>query len=85
MPPLSQIDMPTTIAATAILLEPGRTGTIERFSNEELGCKLLDIGIKPGAHLQLVRKSPFGGSWYVKVDRQCIALRKQELACIILK
>ncbi|MEL6140630.1 MAG: FeoA family protein [Bacteroidota bacterium] len=78
--------MPTSIAATATLLAPGHTGIIDRFANEELAVKLLDIGVKPGGRLRLVRQSPFGGSWYVKIDdRQCIALRKRELACIILK
>lgn len=77
--------MPTSIAATANLLVPGRSGIIDRFTNEVLAGKLLDIGIRPGARVQLIRRSPFGGSWYVKVDRLCIALRKQELACIIIK
>lgn len=77
--------MSMTIASTATLLPFGQTGTIERFTNEDLASKLLDIGIKPGCRLRLIRQSPFGGSWYVKVDRQCIALRKRELACIIVK
>jgi ferrous iron transport protein A len=77
--------MSTTIPAAAIDLRANRTGIIARFTNEALATKLLDIGIKPGARLRLVRRSPFGGCWYVKVDRQCVALRKHELACIILQ
>ena len=77
--------MPTNITATATSLRPGTSGIIDRFLNEELAGKLLDIGIKPGAFIRLVRRAPFGGGWYVKVDRQCIALRKQELGCIALK
>lgn len=77
--------MSTNIPATAFDLKAERTGIIQRFTNEELATKLLDIGIKPGARMRLIRRSPFGGSWYVKVDRQCVALRKHELACIIIK
>ncbi len=77
--------MPTTIPAIATSLLPGQSGIIERFINEEMSGKLLDIGVKPGARLELVRRSPFGGSWYVKVDRQRLALRKHELACIVLQ
>ena len=77
--------MVNSLPPNVVQLKPGATGTIAYFTNEALGSKLLDIGVKPGAQLQVVRKSPFGGSWYVKVDRQRIALRKQELACIILK
>lgn len=77
--------MSTNIPATASELSTNRTGTIQRFTNEQLATKLLDIGIKPGARLRLIRKSPFGGSWYVKVDRQCVALRHEELNCIIVQ
>lgn len=77
--------MSTNIPLTASQMANQQTGTIQRFTNEELATKLLDIGIKPGARLRLVRRSPFGGCWYVKVDRQCVALRKRELACIVIK
>ncbi|OAV42831.1 FeoA family protein [Lewinella sp. 4G2] len=63
----------------------GMTGEIERFTNENLAGKLLDIGVRPGSRLSIIRKSPFGGCWYVKIDRHCIALRKQELASILIK
>ena len=69
----------------AALTAPGQSGIIQRFTNERLEGKLLDIGVRPGAKLTVVRKGPFGGSWYVKVDgRQCLALRRRELACILV-
>lgn len=77
--------MSTNIPGTASEMANEQTGTIQRFTNEELATKLLDIGIKPGARLRLIRRSPFGGCWYVKVDRQCVALRKLELDCIVIK
>lgn len=43
------------------------------------------MGILPGSRIELVRKSPLGGGWFVKVDNTYIALRKQEAACIVLK
>ena len=60
-------------------------GTIDKFLDENLAGKLLDIGVRPGSRLSIVRKSPFGGCWYVKIDRHCVALRKAELACILIK
>ena len=77
--------MPFPVPAAASLFKVGQSGTIERFTNESLAGKLLDIGVRPGSRLRVVRKSPFGGSWYVKIDRQCLALRKKELACIMVK
>jgi Fe2+ transport system protein FeoA len=58
---------------------------VSSFTNENLAGKLLDIGVRPGSRLRIIRKGPFGGSWYVKIDRHCMALRKQELACIMIK
>lgn len=77
--------MPTIIPAVATSLQPGQKAIIDYFIHEDMASKLLDIGVKPGALLELVRRSPFGGSWYVKIDRQRLALRKQELACIVIK
>ena len=77
--------MPTPRPVLLSQLAPGTTGTIDRFTNENLAGKLLDVGVRPGSRLTIVRKSPFGGSWYVKIDRHCLALRGQELACILIK
>ena len=77
--------MPFPRNAPASQFSVGMSGVIDRFTNEDLAGKLLDIGVRPGALLRIVRKGPFGGSWYVKIDRHCIALRKQELACILIK
>ena len=76
--------MPFQTTAAA-LSRAGQSGVIERFTNEGLQGKLLDIGVRPGSRLWVIRKSPFGGSWYVKIDRQRLALRKKELACILVK
>jgi len=77
--------MPHALPAAASLFRAGQSGTIACFTNESLEGKLLDIGVRPGARLRIIRRSPFGGSWYVKIDRQCLALRKKELACIMVK
>ncbi|NJC26695.1 FeoA family protein [Neolewinella antarctica] len=77
--------MPFPRTTTAALYTIGTTGVIDRFTNENLAGKLLDIGVRPGSRLSIIRKSPFGSCWYVKIDRHCLALRKQELACILIK
>lgn len=43
------------------------------------------MGVLPGSSLQLIRKAPFGGGWYARIDNQVIALRKEELECIVMK
>ncbi len=73
------------IASTTALITSGYTGVIASFDNDQLAGKLMAMGILPGDRIELIRKAPLGGGWYVKVGRQCVALRKQELACIKMK
>lgn len=45
----------------------------------------MSMGVLPGSRIDLIRKAPLGGGWYVKIDRQFIALRKEELDCIVTR
>lgn len=76
-----------TTPAKKLLSDPvvGQRGTIVQLHNEDLAAKLLAIGVVPGSRVEVVRKAPFGGGYYIKVDQQYIALRKQEMACIVMK
>ena len=58
---------------------------ISHFTNNQVAGKLMSMGILPGSRVELVRKAPLGGGWYVKIDRQIIALRKDELDCIVMR
>lgn len=51
--------------------------------NEE-GNKLLSMGILPGGLVEVIKLDPWGNTYYVKVDGQAIALRRQELAMLEL-
>ncbi len=67
------------------MLKPGMKGTIYYFSDEQVGSRLLTMGILPGSNIEVVRKAPLGGGIFVKVDGNYLALRKQEAASIILR
>lgn len=43
------------------------------------------MGILPGSRVELVRRAPFGGGWYVRVDNLYIALRMDEASSVVLK
>lgn len=66
-------------------ISAGRITTVTGFTNDQLASKLMAMGILPGSQLTLVRKAPFGGAWYVAIDQQFIALRRQEAAAILVK
>jgi|JI10StandDraft_1071094.scaffolds.fasta_scaffold3810151_2 Fe2+ transport system protein FeoA len=55
------------------------------FSDSELACKLTAMGFLPGARVEMVRHSPFGSAYYVKVDGVRFALREEEAASILLE
>lgn len=75
----------TTLTPAPLFLLEGQQGVIERFTNEYFASKLMSMGIMPGATLRMVRRAPMGGGWYVRIDRQNLALRTDELASIVMK
>ena len=63
----------------------GTAGTVSHFNDSSIGSKLMAMGVLPGSQVRVVRKSPFGGGCYVKVDNFFLALRKEEADSIVLK
>jgi ferrous iron transport protein A len=59
--------------------------TILRFLEEHLEKKLLSMGIMPGSSVEVLRKAPFGGAFYVKIDGLILALRNNEASSIEVK
>jgi ferrous iron transport protein A len=66
-------------------LKRGDKGLVSHFLNQRIASKLLAMGILPGSIIQMVRKAPFGGGCYIKVDNFFIALRKNEAEAIVLQ
>ena len=70
---------------SANLLGIGEVGIVGGFSDAELACKLLAMGVLPGSRIQLIRRAPFGGAVYVAIDDQCMALRDTEFGAIAIR
>ncbi|MCB0589547.1 MAG: ferrous iron transport protein A [Phaeodactylibacter sp.] len=64
---------------------PGVEEVVSHYTNDSIGGKLMSMGILPGSRVALVRRAPFGGGWYVKVDNIYIALRMDEASSVVLK
>ena len=58
---------------------------VERFDNENISCKLLNLGILPNSKIVFVRKAPFGGAYYLKLNGISLAVREEEAASIIIR
>ncbi|MCG8329522.1 MAG: ferrous iron transport protein A [Chitinophagales bacterium] len=63
----------------------GQEEIVARFTNDLIGGKLMAMGLLPGTKVRVIRKAPFGGSWYIKAGNFYLALRKGEAASIVLK
>lgn len=61
-------------------------GILVRFTDDQLGSKLMSMGVLPQSVVKVVNKSPFGNTYIILVnERQRIALRKREAEHIIIK
>lgn len=66
-------------------LKRGAQALVSDFLNPRIASKLMAMGIMPGSNIQMIRKAPFGGGCYIKVDNLLIALRKNEAGSIVIK
>jgi Fe2+ transport system protein FeoA len=65
-------------------LKVGVEGRIHKFTNDVIASKLVSMGVLPGKTLRLVRRIPFGGGLYIKVEDHNIAVREEEAKNIVL-
>jgi ferrous iron transport protein A len=63
-------------------LKPGQIGIIKQFSDLEATCKLITMGLIPNVRVEVLRKAPFGGGLYVKLDNHNIGMRSSEAASV---
>ena len=69
----------------SLKLETDHAGVVCCFSDQKLACDLLSLGVTPGSHIRLVKKSPFGASFLVEVEGRKIAIGPQEMRAINLR
>ena len=70
---------------TVLDLEIGEEGTILDFTEANVACKLLTIGLVPESKVSLIRKSPLGGAVCLKLGNTFVAVRNREAKAIIIK
>lgn len=69
---------------TIVDLKVGESGYVKSFGDIKCACKLLTLGLLPSTKVMVLRKSLFGQTYYIKMDKQYLALRKTEAATIEL-
>ena len=65
-------------------LEPGQSSTLLSFEDEQMGSKLMTMGMLPGSTIQLVRTMSAGKTIFIKVNGHGMALRASEASTILI-
>ena len=63
-------------------LRPGERGTVTGYDSDAPPSRLLEMGLLPGAVVEVVRLAPLGDPIDVKVRGYHLSLRKREAASI---
>lgn len=64
----------------------GEKGTIVAVNGEgKLRRRLFDMGVTPGAKIELIKKAPLGDPLEVHIRNYVLTLRKSEAALIIME
>jgi len=69
---------------TAAELNIGQRAVVTGLADDEVALRLLDLGIRIGKPIKLRRRSLWGHTVYLEVDRTAFALRKGELRSIFI-
>ncbi|MFK7810081.1 MAG: ferrous iron transport protein A [Saprospiraceae bacterium] len=62
----------------------GQKKSVFRFADEQLGGKLMAMGMLPGCSIELVRTGMAGKTLYIKFNGYCMAIRRSEAMNILL-
>lgn len=66
-------------------LRPGECGRIDRIQGDSrIHQRLSEMGLIPGADVQVVRLAPMGDPMEVRVQGYSLSLRKAEAASVLL-
>ena len=64
----------------------GEKGTIVKVNGEgKLRRRLFDMGVTPGAKIELIKKAPLGDPLEVHIRNYVLTLRKSEASLIIME
>ncbi len=67
---------------TILDLKPGQVSRVVNWSTENPPARLLELGILPGAEIELVRYAPLGDPIDLKVRGYHLSIRKSEAALV---
>jgi len=64
---------------------PGQKARIARFTDEEIGQKLLEMGCVPQSELHMLRPAPLGDPLAFECEGSIISIRKAEAQNVVVE
>jgi Fe2+ transport system protein FeoA len=58
---------------------------IIKINDPDLAVRFFTLGIYPGKFVEIIRRAPFGGAYFVQVDQSFFVLRPQEWSALETK
>lgn len=74
-------------ARTCCHLPEGASFVIAQIAahpDERVRRRLIDLGLRPGALVEVIRRAPLGGPLVLRVADYDIALRRSEASCLLV-
>ncbi len=65
-------------------MEEGNNGWVLDFADEMIASRVLSMGMLPGSAVTIIRRAPFSGGIYIKVDGTNMVMRCSEAKRILL-
>ncbi len=65
-------------------MQEGSNGWVLDFEDDLIAGRLLSMGVLPGSVVKVIRRAPFSGGLYVKVDGTNMVMRCSEAKRILL-
>lgn len=66
-------------------MEPGQQGIIQKFNNDDLLLKLMEMGCLPGEKITLEQVAPLGDPISVSISGYSLSLRLNEAENILVE
>lgn len=70
--------------STLAQLVPGQKAIIQRFTDDDLSLKLMEMGCIPGEEVEFKRTAPLGDPIEISVLGYLLSLRKAEAQTVIV-
>lgn len=80
----SKNELPNKKIRNLSQLRIGQSATINSFTDQNIACKLIEMGCIPGETIKMVRVAPLGDPIAIEVSGYILSMRKDEASTVLI-